>query len=447
MKQRFLLLGLCACVLACDSASPVAPSGTVLSVSANPTRIDLSGDPSRITVTGFKPDGNPLNPGTQVLVSSDIGDLFDAAAAGNLVSTIEIAGSGQAVAYLRGDGRPGSATVTATLTTGGEASATAAVQIGETPESQPQLSITASPSTINLEESATITAVARNADSSLFGAGGQVLLRTDLGNLNSSGACNGGGSASVTVTTDANSEAITTLCAGSQPGTATITGTFGSSEEATAAVTIENQKPVLEINANPTNISSAEMSTITVIARDQNNVPLGSGFRIQLLSSFGTLDPADPVTNGSSVATSTFSPGGDFGDAVIRAFLGSSDAASVTVFVRGDVERVSFTTIPQSLQVEDQEVRLVARAFDARNEGVASVVALFEVTGVNGRFELPGGEVSSDGSIVTNSSGDASIDLDLLVGDLDGVTSFNVKVSVTTEGGSVEDERQISVNQ
>ena len=460
MRHRFFLLGLCAAaLLACDSANPVAPSGTVLSITANPSQIGLTGQ-STITVTGFKPDANRLNPGTQIILSTSRGDLFHPTT-GQQLSIVEIDGTGTAAAILRGNGRAGEATVTATLATAGGgggggddgggggsttgASASTTVQIGVAEGDTDQVSITASPSIVNLNETATITATARNSDGTLFGAGGSIQIRTDLGTLSSSGSC-GGSANSVTITTNANSEAVTTLCAGDQPGTATLTATFGSSMEAMTTVTIENQVPSLIINANPDNISTSETSTITVIARDENNVPLGSGFRVQLLASFGTLDPSNPVTNSEGIATSTFDPAGDFGTAEIQAFLGSSDAATVSITVRGDVARVQFTTIQASIQRADQEVELVARVFNSRNEGVASVVAQFEVLGVNGRFELPGTETSSDGSIVTNTNGDAAIDLDLTVGDLDGVSQFDVKVSVATESGTlVEDQRTILV--
>src|SRR5687768_5394677 len=45
-------------IAACDKATPVAPAGTILSVSANPSRIGLNGT-STVTVFGRKPDGNP----------------------------------------------------------------------------------------------------------------------------------------------------------------------------------------------------------------------------------------------------------------------------------------------------------------------------------------------------------------------------------------------------
>ena len=427
-------------VLGCDSAeNPIAPSGSVVTITANPTQISLNGS-TTVTVTGFRPDGNPLNPGTQITLSTTLGVLAQ--------TVVEISG-GSASTTLRADGRTGIATITASLPGAGETTATVDVQIGQTAETQPTLSITASPSVIGLDESAEVTAVARNADGSLLGAGGQVSLRTDLGWLvgGSGASCGSSGSSSVALQTDSDSEAKATLCGGDQPGTATITGSVGSSAEATTSVTIENQRPQLIINVNPDNIASTETSTITVIARDQNDVPLGAGFQIQLLASFGTLNPANPMTDSDSVATSTFDPQGEFGDAEIQAFLGSSEIVSATVQVRGDVESVTFVQIPETIQDEDQEVRLIARALNIRNEGVPSVIAQFSVDGVNAQFQLPGSDTSSAGAVQTNASGDATIDLRLLAADLTADQTFTVTVSVAREsaGEPATDTRTITV--
>ncbi len=434
MKQRFLLLLLFFCALACDSANPVAPTGTVLSISASPTQINLSGGSSRLTVTGFKPDGNPLNPGTQITLSTTLGVLSS--------TLVESDGTGRAAANLISDGRPGTATITATPASGGEASSTVDVLIGQTAETQPQLSITASPSVLGLGERATVTAVARNADGTLFGAGGSVLLRTDLGFFDNSGSC-GSGSNSVTLTTSASSEARTFLCGGQQPGTVTITGSFGSSEEVTATVTIENQRPNLIINANPDNIAATGMSEITVIARDENDVPLGAGFEIQLLASFGTLDPETPTTDSSGRATAAFNPSGEFGTAVIQAFLGSSEAASVSIVVRGDVERVRFSTAPGSINVGQQTLSFVANVLNSRNIGIQGVIAVFEATrqtanGTSsvGRFRVAGTETDSDGAVLTVANGNAAIDLFLMLTETVAGETITVTVTVNREDGT-----------
>src|SRR3954462_13581117 len=90
-------------VTGCDKATPVAPSGTVLTISANPTQIALDGS-STITVVGRKPDGNPLNPGTEIRLTAERGTTS---------SNVTVHTSGTATAILHADGRSGDVKVSA----------------------------------------------------------------------------------------------------------------------------------------------------------------------------------------------------------------------------------------------------------------------------------------------------------------------------------------------
>ncbi len=54
----------------CDKVNPTAPNGTILTMSANPAQISLNGT-STITVIGRKPNGSPLNRGTEVRLDDD----------------------------------------------------------------------------------------------------------------------------------------------------------------------------------------------------------------------------------------------------------------------------------------------------------------------------------------------------------------------------------------
>jgi len=92
----------------CDKATPVAPNGTILAISANPTKIAINGT-STITVIGRKPDGNPLNPGTEIRMTASLGSID------TIVTTNS---SGTATAIFRGNGVLGTATITAATGTG-----------------------------------------------------------------------------------------------------------------------------------------------------------------------------------------------------------------------------------------------------------------------------------------------------------------------------------------
>ncbi len=317
MKNRFLLLGLFICALGCDSASPVAPTGSVLSITANPTQINLNGGTARITVTGFKPDGNPLNPGTQLVMSTDIGDLVDPTT-GALISVIEVAGNGQAVALLRADGRPGAAMVTATLTTGGDATAMATVQIGETVESQPTLVLSANPSIVDVLELSRISILARNSDGTPVGSNQRIRLTSNLGTLHSSS------SASDTriidsADTDSNGEAVAFYRAGDQSGMGQVSGILGTSEETVLTLDVRDVATDFSFSPDQTFIpvsgGSLQLTAVVVNARNEGVSNILVRFDTRNPSVGGSFSPSSAVlTTGQGVSTATLTlAGSDLG--------------------------------------------------------------------------------------------------------------------------------------
>jgi hypothetical protein len=119
---------------ACDSVSPVAPAGTTITLSVNPTRINIDGQASVTAIVRLE-DGSPVNPGTEVNFSTSLGRIDPAAAKTN--------DSGVAETQLSGAGQIGMATVTAS--TGAAAAVTAEVQIGSLASS---MTLQASPTSI-----------------------------------------------------------------------------------------------------------------------------------------------------------------------------------------------------------------------------------------------------------------------------------------------------------
>lgn len=106
MMRRFVLAALAGLALltpACDEGTPVAPEGAILRISAYPTRIAKTGE-STITMSLLRSNGLPVNPGTEIRLSSNLG-IVDGAALTDA--------AGNATAKLHGDGRVGTATVTA----------------------------------------------------------------------------------------------------------------------------------------------------------------------------------------------------------------------------------------------------------------------------------------------------------------------------------------------
>jgi len=181
-----LLLG----VLACDEATPVAPTGTVLTISASPNEITAGGS-STILVTALRPNGTPVNPGTLIRLDTTLGSID------GTVATDE---SGLATATLRGDGRIGTATVTAR--SGASEAATVEVEIGE---SAANASLQATPSSIpETGGMITLLALVRNDQGQPL-PGATVNFTTEVGSLASGGAfltTGPNGQASDTLTVD-----------------------------------------------------------------------------------------------------------------------------------------------------------------------------------------------------------------------------------------------------
>ena len=321
MKQRFLLLVLGACALACDSANPVAPAGAVLSVTANPSQITLTGQ-STITVTGFKPDANPLNPGTQIILSTSLGNIFHPTT-GLQISIVEIDGNGRAVAILRADGRQGAATVTATLATqgggsgggggggegGGEggggtpapttgASASTTVQIGANEGDRPSIVITASPSEIPVGGSSRVSLLGRNSDNTPVSAGQRIRLTADLGFLVEDGG-DANDSQIDGVLTDSNGEAFATFIAGDRAGDGVVSAILGTSDEFTTTIMIEDAPASFSFSAVPRRVNASEDASITLRAEVLNaqGSPVSTATAV-----FGT-NIAGQFESGSGVVT------------------------------------------------------------------------------------------------------------------------------------------------
>ena len=156
----------------CSEGTPVAPSGTIFRVSAYPTRIGTSGL-STVTISAYRSTGNPVNPGTEVRLSSTIGIVEP------VVYTND---SGQASARLRADGRVGTATVTAF--SGGVEPITIDIAIGQLAAS---MSFQVTPSSV-AETGGTLDLLALVRDDvSQPLAEAQVNFRSEVGTLDSGG--------------------------------------------------------------------------------------------------------------------------------------------------------------------------------------------------------------------------------------------------------------------
>lgn len=279
-----LLLGLAlAAGLSCGKGTPTAPTGTILSIGANPSTIGINGS-STITVVGRKPDGNPLIPGTEIRLSTNLGTIP------SIVSTNS---SGTATATLQADGRPGAAAVKAT-TGDGTVTAQADVQIGVPSGSKPVLVVSANPSTVAVLGSSTITVLARNSDLTSVADGTEVILTSTLGTLKPPRPTTRGGTAT------------SVLSAGNQSGTATVSAIVGTSDATTTSVTIREGAAAIGIQANPS-VIPASGGTIQLSAFVNNSQGQAlQGAPVTFQADRGTLETAGVVfTNTTGVATNT----------------------------------------------------------------------------------------------------------------------------------------------
>ena len=127
-RRRFLPAAIAASLslalfAACDKTSPVAPSGTLITISANPNRIPSDGS-SEIRVVALRPNGTSVSSGTLIRLSTTLGSIPPSVPADD---------RGEALAMLEANGQFGLATISAN--TGGSETATVDVQLGLSPAS------------------------------------------------------------------------------------------------------------------------------------------------------------------------------------------------------------------------------------------------------------------------------------------------------------------------
>lgn len=194
--RSLLLSVLFVAALGCDKATPTAPSGSILTISANPAVITSATGTSTISVTGRRSNGGPLADGTEIRLSTNLGTIQP---------IVTLDRNGEATATLRGDGRVGKATVTASAgtTSGGSGgsggSAGSAGGGGSTSgilSASIDVEIGSSATTINLQPTpttlpanggrVTLLAIVRDSRGQPM-AGQGVNFTTDLGQLASRG--------------------------------------------------------------------------------------------------------------------------------------------------------------------------------------------------------------------------------------------------------------------
>ncbi len=157
---------------ACDKTSPVAPSGTLITISANPDRIPSDGS-AEIRVVALRPNGTPVSRGTLVRLTTTLGTI---------PPSVGVDDRGEALAMLQADGQFGVATVSANA--GGSETATIDVQLGLSPAS---VTVQVTPNSVpETGGEADLLAIVRD-DRGQPLEKAEVNFRTEIGTLDSGG--------------------------------------------------------------------------------------------------------------------------------------------------------------------------------------------------------------------------------------------------------------------
>jgi hypothetical protein len=177
MRRKALPLALLALfslsLFSCDEGTPVAPEGTILRISANPTRIAKTGT-SNVTLQALRSNGNPVNPGTEIRLSTNIGQIEP---------VVYTDTDGVAHATLKGDGRVGVATISAY--SGGVEPVETEIEVGSRAGA---ISVSADPTSLGLEGGVVeLIALVRDDEGQPL-PGASVNFRTEAGSLRSGGA-------------------------------------------------------------------------------------------------------------------------------------------------------------------------------------------------------------------------------------------------------------------
>ncbi len=293
----------------CDEASPVAPPGTTLSVTATPSQIGANGT-SSIRVTALKGNGTPVNPGTEVRLDTTLGTIDP---------IVETDSSGVAEGTLQGTGRVGMATVTAR--TGSAEPAMVEVEIGEFAAN---ITLQATPTQVSEGGTVSLLALVRDDEARPL-QGAAVNFLTDLGTLDSRGAVrltNANGQ--VTDTLRVSAEDIESATATTFVVEAIVGGEGGALQRDQATIRIIARAPIIRFLA-----STVTDNIVRFVNETTGERPIDFFWDFTNNGSVDSMDESPPPEDYGSAATYTVSlrARNDFGDKTVT--------CSITVPISG----------------------------------------------------------------------------------------------------------------
>ena len=309
-----------------------------MSLTADPVSISVEGQTtSTITASVTDDEGDPVI-GISVWFETTLGTI-DASAVTNTY--------GQATATLTAGTLADAAVVTATA---GSVEQSIQVQINVGPASDETSLLDADPDILgaNGEDTAVVTMTIKDKYSNPI-AGAWVEFSTDLGSVYPIGAH-----------TNSSGVAATTFTAGTEPGTASITASYGEGLTSTTAVELLVGTPAqIALSADPVSISvvSETTSTITALVTDDVENPV-TGISVWFETTLGTIDDS-AVTNTYGQATATLTAGTLADVAVVTATSGAVQRTIEVTIKAGPAVLISVEAAPDTLNADGVDVAAV----------------------------------------------------------------------------------------
>jgi hypothetical protein len=300
-----------------------------VAVQAVPTVLTANGSStSTITATVRDQFNNFVVDGTSV--------DFSATSLG-AVSTPQTTTNGQAVATFTAGTAVGTATITAT--TNSRAGTTSVTLVAGAPYT---MTLTATPNSLTVGSSSTLTATVTDQYGNLVGNGTNVTFTASLGTVLSPRSTTNGLATSILTST--------------LVGTAHVTATSGTATRSTDVVFAPGAPFNIAVQAAPaTLVANGSTSTITATVRDQFNNFVADGTSINFSALLGTV--GTPRTTTAGVATTTFTSGVLSGTAIVTA-TANSHSGSVNLTLLQPVVDLSTSTKTASASIVKPTERL-----------------------------------------------------------------------------------------
>jgi len=306
-------------------------------LTANPTSINADGtSSSKITATVTDSKGGPVNPGTSITFSTNLGS-FSNGQKTYTVPTPDATGV-VAVSLIAGT-TAGSATVTATAS--GVTQSVTVTFIGAVVAS---ISVTATPNSLTADGTSTsqIRAYVKDAQGNPIADGEKITftLTSGTGTLSATSATTVGGYATVTYT------------ASKTPGQATIQAMASNNVYGTVSITLTSGGTAsITLAAAPVSIpaNGSSSSAITATLRDSAGKAVVKGTAVTFSTTLGTLSGTSVTTpDDTGVVTVSLIAGTTPGTATVTAQSGSV-SQSVPVKFTGPPAAITVSATPQTL--------------------------------------------------------------------------------------------------